>query len=132
MVAETKEMPSQVGQAVTFLWAGLVFAGFSLFLDFRQTQQVPTPAELIDLFFTFVFWSFLTIKVAHGRNWARITYLIINIIGLPIYLPIVISNFRSNLVLGLVTTASVVIPILGLWLLFTNPGKEWFRNMATD
>lgn len=127
MVVVAEETPRQVKHAVTFLWAGLAFAGFSLFLDFRQTSQMPMPAATIAVLFIF-FWSLLTIKIAHGRNWARITYLIFTIIGLPLNLPIVLADFRSSAVLGLITATSVAIPILGLGLLFTGPSKEWFKR----
>ncbi|MDY0251112.1 MAG: hypothetical protein RBR45_13835 [Pseudomonas sp.] len=128
MASAIEKTPWQFGQAITFLWAGLVFAGLSLFLDFRLTQQVPAPAALIAFFLIFLLWSVLTLKIADGRNWARITYLILTLLGLPLNLPIVLADFSSNAVLGLVTAASVVFPILGLWLLFTNPGKRSFQH----
>lgn len=128
MTSETEKMPWQFGQAITFLWAGLAFAGMSLYLDFRLTEQVPTPATLITFFLIFFLWSVLTLKIAAGRNWARITYLVLTIIGLPLNIPIIVSDFNSNAVLGLVTAASVVFPIAGLWLLFTNPGKRSFQH----
>ena len=76
----------------------------------------------------FVFWSLLILKVSTGRNWARITYLILTILSLPLYVPIVRIDFNSHAALGLFTAASVVLPILGLWLLFTSPGKRWFQG----
>ena len=127
MTSATEKKPWQFRQAITFLWAGLVFAGMSLYFDFRLTQQAPTPAALVAFFLIFFLWSVLTLKIADRRNWARITYLILTLIGLPLNVPIVLSDFSSNAALGLVTAASVVFPLLGLWLLFTNPGKQSFQ-----
>ena len=128
MVALTMERTRQFGLATALLWAGLAFAGLSLFLGFRLTQQAPTPTALIAFFFIFFLWSILTIKIADGRNWARITYLILTVGGLPLNLPIVLADFRDSPVLGLVTAASVPLPIVGLWLLFTSPCKRLFQR----
>jgi len=127
MGSEQENAPWQFGQAITFLWAGLVFAGLSLFLDFKLAKQVPAPGALAAFFFISLLWAFLTFKIADRRNWARITYLIFTGIGLPLNIPIVLADFQSNAVLGLVTAASIIFPIIGLWLLFTSPGNHSFR-----
>ena len=129
MFAAAKQKPGQVVRATRFLWAGLVLSGSSLYMDHRLTlQSAPTLGELMETCLIFVFWSLLILKVSTGRNWARITYLILTILSLPLYVPIVRIDFNTHAALGLSTAASVVLPILGLWLLFTSPGKRWFQG----
>jgi hypothetical protein len=43
-------------------------------------------------------------------------------------LSIVLADFRDSPVFGLVTAASVLLPIAGLWLLFTSPCKRLFQR----
>lgn len=119
-------MPRRVKLAVALLWAGLAFAALSLLIDFGQAQAVPTPASSAGIVLVYLVWSALTVQVARGRNWARIVYLLLVLIGLPFNLHLAAADFGGGVLPGLVTAVSIAAPVVGLWLLFTSPGKAWF------
>lgn len=69
---------------------------------------------------------FLIEFVSIGRNWARIAYLVLTLLSLPIGALLL----KAELSAPNLGTASVAVQWLahaiGLYLLFTAPGKGWF------
>jgi hypothetical protein len=69
-------------------------------------------------------------KIYIGRNWARITLLVLSILGC---LGLIATLF-TNLVAALPVLAKVRmvvgvgINLIVLWLLFLTPGREWFKS----
>ena len=96
----------------------------------RVAQQVSGApliwAILIVLAFFGVF-LFLVSRIWAGRNWARIVFLILVLIGLPFAIPNYIAELRKNVLSGSVSMLIVILQLLGTYLLFTKNSNTWFR-----
>ena len=128
MSTDTKQRPKDVEQACTFFWGSLVFSGLALYHDLKIAGQFPNAGHVVSIAVTYSFLSFLIFKVAAGRNWARYTSLAITILWLPFGTLTVINDFDRNAVLSLLGVAAIVVQIMGLWLIFTRPGNDWFKR----
>ena len=92
----------------------------------QQAVSVFIGTQLISLLLTF--WIYYKIYV--GRNWARITLLVLSVLGTVMTL--------SPTVLNVLTTAPTIAKVQAfvaqafnlaeLWLLFFSPGRHWFRR----
>jgi hypothetical protein len=74
--------------------------------------------------------AFLIFKISTGKNWARITYLVLFIIGMLPAVPVILGEFSRLPVVGALSLAQVGLQLFALVLLFTKPGSGWFRKVA--
>ena len=123
------QKPQSVGTAVNLLWASLAVGLVKMLMDFSNLSTV-APAAFTNfiLVFTFALIGFLIFKISAGRNWARITFLVLFIIGVLPTLPIVFGEFSRSAVVGALSVAQIGLQVYALFLLFTQPGSGWFRK----
>ena len=72
----------------------------------------------------------LALLIGRGRNWARITFLVLVALsfasvlpGLPVFLTYPVSQLALN-------TGILAAELAAIYLLFTPPGSRWFREPA--
>jgi hypothetical protein len=76
------------------------------------------------------FWIYY--KIYQGRNWARITLLVVTILGCVTTFNSLVMNIlmaaptivKAQMLIGFVITIAM------MWLLFFSRGREWFRREA--
>jgi hypothetical protein len=76
---------------------------------------------------TLAFNAFLVWKIYQGRNWARITFLAFFSLGLLPWVFIVRAEFHRSIGLWSISMIQAAIQAYAMVLIFTSPGKEWFR-----
>ena len=123
------QKPRPIVTAVNLLWASLAVGLVKMLMDFSNLSTV-APAAFTNfiLVFTFALSGFLIFKISAGRNWARITFLVLFIIGVLPALPIVFGEFSRSAVVGALSVAQIGLQVYALFLLFTQPGSGWFRK----
>jgi len=125
------QKPQPVVTAVNLLWASLAVGLVKMLMDFSNLSgMAPAAFTNIILIFTFALIAFLIFKISAGRNWARITLLVMFIIGVLPTLPIVLDDFSRSAVVGALTVAQIGLQVYALILLFTEPGSSWFRKVV--
>jgi hypothetical protein len=67
-------------------------------------------------------------KLAAGRNWARIVFLVLFVIGLPLALPGYIGELKTNPLHGSLSIVVAILQLIGIYLLFTKNSNLWFRT----
>ena len=65
----------------------------------------------------------------NGRNWARITFLVVVIIGTPGSIFQLLLGLTVTPISGLLDIGGIVIQIIALIFLFQKPSSDWFRKM---
>jgi hypothetical protein len=125
------DRPRSVGTAVTLLWVSLAVGIAKVALDFAHLRAMaPLGFTLFVLVATFAVLILLVLKIAAGRNWARITFLILFIIGTVPTLPVVRDELERAPLVGGLSILQILLQIWALVLLFTRPGSAWFRKAA--
>jgi hypothetical protein len=80
------------------------------------------------LLFTGALNAFLLWKMYGGRNWARITFLVLFCLGFLPWLFVITREFHRSLALWSISMIQTAIQIYAALLQFTTPGSEWFRT----
>jgi glycopeptide antibiotics resistance protein len=72
-----------------------------------------------------LFW-----KMSQGRNWARITLLVLFLLELPFYFSFVRAEFGLSAIVAALSITRALFQGAGLLLAFLPPAKDWFRKPA--
>src|SRR5262245_50250060 len=127
MESGSARKPSEVIVAVNVLWAALAVGPVKVLLDWRYLSAHADPVFMALVMVAVIAVSvMLILQIARGRNWARVTYLVLMIFGSAPYLTSLKTEFERSPALGGLSVAQMGLQIVGLWLLFTSPGKAWF------
>ena len=123
------QKPQPVATAVNLLWASMAVGLVKMLMEFSKlSAAAPAAFTNFVLIFTFGLIAFLIFKISAGRNWARITFLVLFVIGMLPMLPIMLGEFSRAPVVGALSVAQVGLQGYALYLVFTQPGCVWFRK----
>ena len=112
--------PREVGTAVTLIY---ITFGIGLLRAIMGGAPVLLTLVFIGIMYLFVF------QIGKGRNWARITFLVLTILGLPFSVHSLTQTFTANPVSGLLEIGQIVMQIIALVFLFQRPASDWFREI---
>lgn len=86
----------------------------------------------LSLAFGLLILSFLTWKISKGRNWARITLLVLVVVGMAPFIYFLPLQLKRSLFWSTVMIAQSLLQWYALFLVFTSPGKHWFSVQSSD
>ena len=125
-------MPKQALWAVRLMWATLGLGLVNSLLQWNYlTSQASQSFVLSVQFVTLVIMVWLIYKLWRGRNWARITLLVLFAIGLLPSLPVLAATFRRDPIAGSIGTAVTILQVVAFYLVFATPGRLWFAKGKT-
>jgi len=123
------QKPKSVGIAVILLWASLAIGLIrALMAFFGASTAAPAGYANLVLVVAFALIAFLIFMISAGKNWARIAFLVLFLVGLLPMLPLILDEFSRSPLVGTLSTAQIVMQVYALFLLFTQPGASWFRK----
>jgi hypothetical protein len=76
----------------------------------------------------FALASFIFQKIFNGRNWARILMAVLYLVFIGLTLLILPKLLEKSYVSGVIFLIQTVLQVTALILLFTDPGKQWFKS----
>ena len=120
--------PGVISLAVVLLWAAMAFEALGMALDFdRYASAVGMVALGVTLVLVgFVLW--LITLIGKGRNWARLTYLALFVLG-SIYHLTHMRELLTHSAFDVVTTlAQTAMQLAAMVLLFLRESNAWFRR----
>jgi hypothetical protein len=117
--------PHQVSVAVMLLCLSLALGQLTSAL-LRPNLPHNPPAVFVAVF-TVVTLAWLTYKIWAGRNWARMTFSALTILGLAVYAPILMKFFQISPIAGSINLLAGLLQLVAIYLLFTEPGRGWFK-----
>ncbi len=121
--------PKAFSNAVSLLWLALALSLIRVFISPKSdTMLVYLPLAYVVLALIFFLKALLVYKIAKRRNWARISYLVIVVIGIFHVAPSLISEFGRAPIGGLLGFAVTAIQIVAVYLLFTSPCNALYKN----
>jgi hypothetical protein len=130
--------PGAVGFAVKLLYivlaAGVVTSLLTLWMAVDQ-DQTPREASAVNLLGILVgygiFW-FLIDRIGRGRNWARMLYLVMTVIGSPF----LVMSFRQEMeiipVQAWISVGLMGLQIVAVIALFQQESSNWYRQMKLN
>jgi Ca2+/Na+ antiporter len=87
----------------------------------RAQRIVITLTTLLILFF-------LTREIALRKKWARMTFLILFIVGMLVFPPALIAMFNMNFLVGIFAVFQTLLQIVALIFLFSKESNLWFNS----
>jgi len=128
-MTQTPQKPPKVRTAITLLIATIALSIiFTLLFTPSQAaaNNVPVEAALIGALGGQLFVVFLVWMIARGRNWARITMLVLLLLGLPMVFTQLPAMFGVSPIATLLSVASWGLQGVALVLLFLKDSSSWF------
>jgi hypothetical protein len=131
--SKQENRPDMVSKAITLLYVTL---GIGLLRTILEAPRLSKSSSLAFVLFVGIFvlgFTWLIVyKIAKGRNWARITFLILFVLGIPLSVVPLLQSLAVNLFSGLLGICQVIIQVISLVLLFLKPSSEWFKRMKEN
>ncbi|MBL8378098.1 MAG: hypothetical protein JNM79_09530 [Burkholderiales bacterium] len=122
--------PVQVRWAVGLFWASLATSIPGMFFEAAKSQADGGLGFFLAFSAVFVALAVtLIIYIDRGRNWARITMLILMIVFTPLWFAQSEPAPGPQPLIDGLTYVGFVLDIVGLYFLFTRPGALWFRRL---
>jgi len=119
--------PTEVVVATALLWGSLAIAiPYALRRFSRYTDMESLGYAVCDGAVIFALQAWLIQKTWRGRNWARITMLILCVIGAAFLSPVFLLVFRRPTFAGFVLVGQALMQAFALYLVFAEPGRRWF------
>jgi hypothetical protein len=113
------EKPNQVRDAVNLIYVSLAIGIVKSFLDFsRLSAQSSVGFGITVLVITFAILFLLAAMISRRKNWARILFLIMFIVGVPCYIPILFQEFTVSILAGLASVVQTTLQVIAIVLLF--------------
>ena len=137
-VATAANAPAPVKLAMKLLWISFFLTFVELALDWDYYTGGDELRNLHDFesIFVWVFTAALIVlqvwiyfNIAIGRNWARIVFLVLTLVGSPLAVLDMPEMVRRSPVAAGVTVVDLVIVAIALYLL-VFPGRAWFRQRS--
>ena len=70
---------------------------------------------------------FLIRKISDGRNWARIVFLVLFLLGVPFSIPVYLEEVSRNLFLAILSSIQFILQVVAIYLMFTRNSTLWFK-----
>ncbi len=124
----TQDAPARVRTAVSLLWLSLVVGLLVLMFDPASAAMLPSAMLYSIAVISALIMGFFIYKIGKGRNWARITFLVLFLLGLISYTSALTGLFNRSVVAGGLSTAQVIMQVVALYFVFSKPGSLWFSK----
>jgi len=125
--------PSSVLWAVRLLWVAVALG--ALFIAFRRLPPMSSGVSPLAVrAFGFLFlalWGWLIIKIATGRNWARLTWLVITALGTLSMLVSPAKLARLGPLEQASFTLQTTLQVMACVLLVSPRARRWFKHPAS-
>jgi hypothetical protein len=128
------EKPTVVAKAVALLYLSLLIGFIAAVVRVANFAKLLARQELfvaigVGVIF-FGLYLLLVRKISERRNWARIVYLVLVLIGLPFVILSDIAELKGSLLSGSVNIILLILQLAGTALLFTSNSNRWFRSRS--
>ncbi len=120
--------PRQVLLAVELIWVSAAVGAIASLLHWTPIPAEMTPALwVVGMLIGCAILAWFTRKLLIGRNWARITLLVLTVLGVVLFL--VMPRPRSTPPMSLVVEfIRDALAVYAAWLLCTEPSRRWFNH----
>ena len=94
-----------------------------------DTKMISNPNNLVIGIFTIALIGFIAYHAGQAKNWARITFLVMFVLGGLMMPSIIIEEFRTVPIIGIITLIQTGLQLYVLIILFSVECKDWFKQL---
>lgn len=123
-----KDIANSIKKA-SYILFGTIFLGLlnSVLFDRYSGVDVYVNSRSVSiLILTLIFMAFISYMILLGRNWARVTFLVLFLLGFLLNLPSVVYYFTTVPIVGFISLIQMGLQIFVLILLYNKESKDWY------
>lgn len=131
MNAAKQERPIEVQQGVAALWIAIAISTVDALVNalIFHTQLGLTWTVVEVAIVILLSWFFLR-RIARGKNWARVTYLIMKTLSIGSVFNMSETWWYASPLYVVFGWTALFVTFYGAYLLFTYPSDRWFEAMS--
>ncbi len=127
-MTQNTDKPSAVSGAVGLLYVTMAMGGVRTVLEWTHiTTIASSDFALITIVLTFVIQLWLIHKIDQGRNWSRILFALLFVIGIPFSIQPLLQSLSDSPLSGLLGLAQLGLQTIALFMLFSGGARCWFH-----
>jgi hypothetical protein len=123
------ERPKQVTYAIWMLWLTFLVGLPAMVYEYQRSTPTQSSVFVLLIFAVMSVVSIvLIVFIYRGHNWARVLMLVLIGLALLFFFAILGTYLQYPLLPLASNIAVIVLDVIALYLLFTRPGRLWFRK----
>jgi hypothetical protein len=132
MLTSAGPRPARVNFALNLLWITIALGVFRLWRGWGElTSAAPTAIVAGTAVFVIGVLALLLVFIGMRKNWARIVYLLLFLIGVPSGAKGIVHALDTDALVGAISIIQIALQLIALVLLFHPESNAWFRNRET-
>ena len=125
----SSQRPKRVTTGVQFLLASLTLGTITASVGVvRTTSGTVMVGALVFVLMFFAVSFVLVWRIAAGKNWARIVWLVLVLIGTPFALRSYVATMKVSVLSSSLSIFITILQLVGTYLLITGSSNSWFRK----
>jgi hypothetical protein len=125
--------PIVVDLSVKLLYALTLLGIASFIVDFEYTiARFSVTDTLVNLIIPVAVMVFMIAKISSGRNWARIIFALMYLLGIRSFVEFAAQELSRNWILGAISIIQGIAHAVCIILLFTPNAAPWFTPKKSD
>ena len=121
-------IPIKIASAVRLLWISLIFGIIRSVFEIAKVEEVIGIIIGVGIALPIIsIVALLIYMIGKGRNWARITYLVLFIVGFALGVPALVISVFTNPLFTVLRLGETILTGIGLILLFRSTSSNWFQ-----
>ncbi len=122
--------PEKVKTAIISLYISLVLGVVRGIWEMYDSPDIPSPLiGILIACFVVGLLCFIVYNINRGYNWARLTFLILFLIGTPFAISQVVQDLANHPITARISVAQIVLQAIALVFLYLKRSSTWFREM---
>jgi|AP68_2_1055508.scaffolds.fasta_scaffold428132_1 hypothetical protein len=126
---EVKKLPKQLSTAVILLWASLAL-GVAKVITLMATMK-DDPEKVMGLLIIslpiILLMAWVIYKIGKGKDWARVVYLTLFIIGVTSAVGEILVYLSINPIISTMRLGDVLLSAIGIFILFKDSSAKYFN-----
>ncbi|GAA0181041.1 hypothetical protein SH2C18_36300 [Clostridium sediminicola] len=129
MIKTKRKPPRNIYSAIKLFCIALVLATLRTIAGIEMVKE-PTVAQTIIVISVplILFGAFLIYMIYKGKDWARITELVLFIVGIVLNIGNIILWFHTAPLLFKIYIMEIIFTIIALIIIFQNKSSKWFKD----
>ena len=124
--------PPSVSRGLLLLYASLGIGLIRSAMGFPRFAQMSSVGFAVSVqVVVFAIFLVLLVFIARRKNWARIAFLVIFMLGVPPSMGLLLDSLSGTPMSGVLGLLQVALQIVALVLLFRSEAAAWFRQVST-
>ena len=129
-----EDLPKQIKMAAYLLFGTILVGVINsiLYNYFTNGEAYANSSSIFTVIFSLALMTFFSYMILLGKNWARITYLVLFLLGAVLSIPVLIYYFTFSPIIGFISLTQTGLQIYALILLYRKESKDWYLKQKTE